>query len=75
MSTELSACKTGMDRTNVTAVIEPLSLYRELLLQPKNSGVLLIRLYFGCIPMRKGLWDKKKKKEKRRKVAYDMDAT
>ena len=41
MSTELFACKAGMDRTNVTAVVEPLSLYRELLLQPKNSRVLL----------------------------------
>ena len=39
MGTEFSACKTGMDRMNVTSVLQSLCLQRELLLQSRNSSV------------------------------------
>ena len=41
MGTVFSACKTGMDRMNVTSAKQLLSLLCEMLLQSQNSSVLL----------------------------------
>ena len=49
MDTEFSVCKTGMNRTNVTAVMQSVS--HELFLKLKNAYVLLKCLYFSCTNM------------------------
>ena len=54
----LSACKTGMDRINVTSVTQSLSLWRKLLLRSKNSSDLLKCFCFGRTLMYKALWDR-----------------
>ena len=58
MGTEFSACRAGINRMSVTSVSQSLSVLHALLLQSKNSTVLLKCLYFGGTPTHESLWDR-----------------